>query len=73
MGECGLRGGYVEVIGLDDDIHLQLNKLQSAQLGSNVVGQVVMDCVVNQPKEGDASYELFNKVLASRLGLGCSH
>jgi len=61
MGECGLRGGYVEVIGLDDDIHLQLNKLQSAQLGSNVVGQVVMDCVVNQPKEGDASYELFNK------------
>jgi len=59
MGECGLRGGYVEVIGLDQDIHYQLNKLQSAQLGSNVVGQVVMDCVVNQPKKGDASYDLF--------------
>jgi len=59
MGECGLRGGYVEIIGLDDDVHYQLNKLQSAQLCSNVVGQLVMDCVVEPPKEGSPSYGLF--------------
>jgi len=61
MGECGLRGGYVEIIGLDEDIHYQLNKLQSAQLGSNVVGQVVLDCVVNPPPEGGPSYELYTR------------
>lgn len=59
FGECGLRGGYVEVLGLDDDVHYQLNKLQSAQLGSNVVGQVVLSCIVNPPKPGDPSYDLF--------------
>ena len=68
MGECGLRGGYVEVIGLDEDVHYQLNKLQSAQLGSNVTGQLVMDCIVNPPKEGEASYELFNKEKTAILG-----
>ena len=68
MGECGLRGGYVEVIGLDDDVHYQLNKLQSAQLGSNVTGQLVMDCIVNPPKEGEASYELFHKEKTAILG-----
>lgn len=61
MGECGLRGGYLEVINLDDEVHYQLNKLQSANLGSNVTGQIVMDCIVNPPKEGDTSYELFQK------------
>jgi len=59
MGECGLRGGYVEIVGIDDDVRYQLNKLQSAQLGSNVVGQVVLDCVVKTPSPGDASYDVF--------------
>lgn len=69
MGECGLRGGYVEILGLDANVHYQLNKLQSAQLGSNVTGQLVMDCIVNPPKPGDESYNLFmqekNEVLSS--------
>lgn len=62
ISRCGLRGGYLEVINLDSDVHYQLNKLQSANLGSNVTGQIVMECIVNPPKEGDASYELFQKV-----------
>lgn len=61
MGECGLRGGYVEMINLDDDVHYQLNKLQSANLGANVTGQLVMDCIVDPPKDGDPSYQLFKK------------
>lgn len=59
---CGLRGGYLEVINLDSEVHYQLNKLQSANLGSNVTGQIVMECIVNPPKEGESSYELFQKV-----------
>ena len=59
---CGLRGGYLEVINLDSEVHYQLNKLQSANLGSNVTGQIVMECIVNPPKEGDDSFQLFQKV-----------
>ena len=55
------------MINLDDEVHYQLNKLQSANLGSNVTGQIVMDCIVNPPKEGDASYELFQKVTSFPL------
>ncbi|XP_067948201.1 alanine aminotransferase 1-like [Watersipora subatra] len=69
MGECGLRGGYVEVVNLDDDVMAMLNKLNSAKLCSNTHGQATMDCVVKPPQPGDPSYELFTKekdaVLAS--------
>ncbi len=59
---CGLRGGYVEVVGMQDDVMSQLKKLQSAQLGSNVVGQIVVDCIMDPPLPGDESYDLFMKV-----------
>ena len=52
----------MEIIGLDEGVHYQLNKLQSAQLGSNVIGQVVLSCIVNPPAEGDPSYDLFMQV-----------
>jgi len=67
MGECGLRGGYVEVIGLADDVLLELKKLQSAQLCSNTVGQIVVDCITNPPKPGDESYDLYKKEKADVL------
>ncbi|CAB4038392.1 alanine aminotransferase 1 [Paramuricea clavata] len=60
-GECGIRGGYVEVLGLDEDVRYQITKLGSARLCSTSIGQIVMDCVVNPPKEGDESYPLFIK------------
>lgn len=50
------------MIGLDDEVHYQLNKLQSANLGSNVTGQLVMECVVNPPKKGQASHNQYMKV-----------
>lgn len=40
MGECGLRGGYAEVINLDEDVKKMLNKSISAMLCPNVIGQV---------------------------------
>ncbi|KRZ69432.1 Alanine aminotransferase 2, partial [Trichinella papuae] len=61
MGECGLRGGYVEIVNMDPEILAMYKKSISAKLCPSVLGQIVMDCVVQPPKPGDSSYELFIK------------
>ncbi|XP_058444925.1 alanine aminotransferase 1 [Malaya genurostris] len=61
MGECGIRGGYAEVVNLCPDVKAMLLKCISAQLCPTTVGQACMDVVVNPPKPGEPSYELFNK------------
>ncbi|XP_060608554.1 alanine aminotransferase 2-like [Ruditapes philippinarum] len=61
MGECGFRGGYCEVINLDPDVKVMQLKSISAKLCSSVSGQAVMDVVVNPPKPGEPSYDLFMK------------
>ncbi|XP_050421730.1 alanine aminotransferase 2-like isoform X2 [Adelges cooleyi] len=67
MGECGLRGGYTEVINLDSDVKAMLNKSISAMLCPTVLGQTVMDCVVNPPQPGELSYESFQTEKTSVL------
>lgn len=61
IGECGQRGGYVELLNMSKDAVAQLYKLASINLCSPVIGQVLVDCMVNPPREGDVSYELFRK------------
>jgi alanine transaminase len=61
MGECGARGGFYEIANMDPDVKLELNKLSSAQLCSNVLGQACMYAVVSRPEPEDESYELFMK------------
>ncbi|GAB6027581.1 hypothetical protein CHUAL_001824 [Chamberlinius hualienensis] len=61
MGECGLRGGYSEVINLDPQVQAMLNKSISAKLCPTVLGQATLETVVNPPKPGEPSYELFTK------------
>ncbi|KAK3102619.1 hypothetical protein FSP39_012706 [Pinctada imbricata] len=61
MGECGFRGGYSEVINLQPDVKACLLKSISAKLCPPILGQVVMDCIVNPPKPGDPSYDCFKK------------
>ncbi|KAE9421680.1 hypothetical protein Angca_003135 [Angiostrongylus cantonensis] len=56
MGECGMRGGYVEFFNLDPQVFLMFKKMISAKLCPTILGQVVMDTVVNPPKPGDPSY-----------------
>lgn len=68
MGECGLRGGYVELVNLDPDVIVQFKKALSAKLCSAVTGQAAMDVIVNPPKPGEPSYELFQKQKNSVLG-----
>lgn len=43
MGECGLRGGYTEVINLDPEVKAMLLKSISAMLCPTVLGQVNED------------------------------
>ncbi|XP_050539227.1 alanine aminotransferase 1 isoform X2 [Daktulosphaira vitifoliae] len=67
MGECGLRGGYTEVINLDPNVKAMLHKSISAMLCPTVLGQTVMDCVVNPPQPGEPSYESFQAEKTSVL------
>lgn len=49
-GECGRRGGYLELVGFEEGVLGQLGKLASISLCSNVPGQLTMAMVMNPPK-----------------------
>ncbi|KAM4028702.1 alanine aminotransferase 2 isoform 2-T3 [Anomaloglossus baeobatrachus] len=59
MGECGFRGGYMEVINMDCAVKQQLTKLVSVRLCPPVPGQALLDVVVNPPQAGEPSYKQF--------------
>ncbi|XP_041424171.1 alanine aminotransferase 2-like isoform X3 [Xenopus laevis] len=59
MGECGFRGGYMEVINMDPAVKQQLTKLVSVRLCPPVPGQALLDVIVNPPKPGEPSYKQF--------------
>ncbi|KAK6731854.1 hypothetical protein RB195_007983 [Necator americanus] len=61
MGECGMRGGYVEFFNLDPEVYVLFKKMISAKLCSTVLGQMVMDTVVKPPSPGEPSYDLWLK------------
>ncbi|XP_033841915.1 alanine aminotransferase 2-like [Periophthalmus magnuspinnatus] len=61
MGECGFRGGYMEVINMDPDVKTQLTKLVSVRLCPPVPGQALLDLVVNPPQPDEPSYNTFIK------------
>ncbi|KAJ0983754.1 hypothetical protein J5N97_002110 [Dioscorea zingiberensis] len=58
-GECGKRGGYMEVTGFTPDVREQIYKVASVNLCSNISGQILASLVMNPPKVGDESYESF--------------
>jgi alanine transaminase len=59
LGECGKRGGYMELHNIDPYVQSQLYKLASAGLCSNVPGQVMTSLMVRPPVAGDDSYASF--------------
>uniref|UniRef100_A0A1I8BTG4 alanine transaminase n=1 Tax=Meloidogyne hapla TaxID=6305 RepID=A0A1I8BTG4_MELHA len=59
MGECGLRGGYVQFDNFDPQVFVHFKKMISAKLCSTVLGQIAMDCIVDHPQPGDPSYDLW--------------
>ncbi|KAK6632769.1 hypothetical protein RUM43_013540 [Polyplax serrata] len=61
MGECGLRGAYFEIINMCPQVKAQLLKAISAMLCPTTLGQTVVECIVNPPREGEPSYPVYKK------------
>ncbi|XP_045255346.2 alanine aminotransferase 1 isoform X1 [Macaca fascicularis] len=59
MGECGFRGGYVEVVNMDAAVQQQMLKLMSVRLCPPVPGQALLDLVVSPPAPTDPSFAQF--------------
>lgn len=59
MGECGFRGGYVEVVNMDPEVQRQMLKLMSVRLCPPLPGQALLDMVVNPPAPSDPSFQQF--------------
>ncbi|XP_025879999.1 alanine aminotransferase 2 isoform X2 [Oryza sativa Japonica Group] len=60
-GECGKRGGYMEVTGFSTPVREQLYKIASVNLCSNITGQILASLIMDPPKAGDASYDLYEE------------
>jgi glutamate--glyoxylate aminotransferase len=60
-GECGLRGGYMEMHNFDPAVVDEMYKIASINLCPNVPGQVALGLMVNPPKPGDHSHRQFTE------------
>lgn len=72
LGECGLRGGYMELHNLSPEFHQELVKLKSIFLCSNSLGQCMVELLVNPPvkdvaKETKEEYEREKKAIVDSL------
>lgn len=61
VGECGHRGGFFELVGFDPLVQEQIYKLVSIGLCPPVVAQCLLETMVNPPREGEPSFELYQK------------
>lgn len=61
LGECGQRGGYMEVRNVPADVMAQVLKMQSVSLCSNLPGQAVMYSLVSPPPVGGPSRAEYDK------------
>mmetsp|Transcript_18252 Transcript_18252/g.39287 ORF Transcript_18252/g.39287 Transcript_18252/m.39287 type:complete len:505 (+) Transcript_18252:254-1768(+) len=68
IGECGRRGGYMEVTGFPEAVKDQILKLASINLCPNLSGQICCALMMHPPAEGDPSYELYTKEKTDILG-----
>lgn len=60
IGECGQRGGYMEIVGFQDSVVAQILKLASISLCPPVVGQALVSLMVNPPHETHPSHGIFH-------------
>lgn len=58
-GECGQRGGYMELVGFTDEVKQEILKMASISLCPVVTGQALVELVNNPPRPGDDSYEQY--------------
>jgi len=55
-GECGRRGGYMEIVGIDEKVADHIYKLASSGLCSGLPGQVMTSLMCRGPPEDGPSY-----------------
>lgn len=65
VGECGHRGGYFELVGFDPRVQEEIYKFVSITLCAPVIGQCLVELMVNPPREGDPSHELYAREYAA--------
>lgn len=61
VGECGHRGGYFELVGFDAEVEANIYKFVSIMLCAPVVGQCLVELMVNPPRPGDPSFDLYDR------------
>ncbi|KAK6222727.1 alanine transaminase [Pestalotiopsis sp. IQ-011] len=61
VGECGHRGGYFELIGFNPEVEAEIYKFVSITLCAPVIGQCLVELMVNPPQKGEPSFELYDK------------
>ena len=68
MGECGYRGGYIELRNIPDPIRDVVLKLRSIGLCANTNGQIMTYLMVKPPTIGDESYQTYSNEKNAILG-----
>jgi len=68
VGECGRRGGYVELSGVGQDVKDIMYKLASVNLCSNTGGQLAVGLMCRPPLPGEESFALYDKERREILG-----
>lgn len=66
-GECGLRGGYMELANIDPAVNQQILKLKSMSLCANTLGQAMIASVVTPPKAETTSSKTYEEERAATL------
>lgn len=51
----------MELFNIDPEVFMLFKKMISAKLCAGILGQVIVDALVNPPKPGDPSYNLWMK------------
>ncbi|KAI5291387.1 hypothetical protein KEM52_000189 [Ascosphaera acerosa] len=65
VGECGHRGGYFELVGFHPDVRAQIVKFISVNLCPPVIGQCLVELMVNPPRPGQPSYPRYSEEYAA--------
>jgi alanine transaminase len=61
LGECGLRGGYFELLNIPTAVRQELYKLCSISLCSNTIGQIATGLMVAPPRPGEPSFDTYKE------------
>lgn len=69
LGECGLRGGYMETHNLSNRAEQMLYKLKSIELCANTIGQMAVNLMVDPPHLGRETEECVNLYNEERGGI----